>query len=131
MLIFLCFVFLLVILQANEKDINELVDIHLAALYPKYLESTRAVLVRQARDLLQTVFHGDLVRFEREFLSPSAEIIKTIKNASHDLSVSFSLISEQYRHTETALCRYLFIFFSSTKHSHTDWFLSSRLNCVR
>ncbi|XP_031619559.1 uncharacterized protein LOC116338443 isoform X2 [Contarinia nasturtii] len=71
--------------MANEKDINELVDMHLAALYPKYLE-TRAILLRQARDLLQTTFHGDLVSFEREFLSPSAEIIKTIKNASHDLS---------------------------------------------
>lgn len=63
-------------------------DVYLAAFYPNYFESTRAVLLRQARDLLETAFHGDLFRFEREFLSPAAEIIKIIKNASHNLSVS-------------------------------------------
>lgn len=61
---------------------------YLAALYPNYFESTRIVLLRQARDLLETTFYADLSRFEREFLSPAAELIKNIKNASHNLSVS-------------------------------------------
>lgn len=58
------------------------------AIYPNYFESTRAVLLRQARDLFETEFHADLSWFEREFLSPAAELIKIIKNSSHNLSVS-------------------------------------------
>lgn len=76
------------ILQADEKCISDLVDSYLAALYPNYFESTRAVLLRQARDLLETVFYADLSQFESEFLSPAAELIKIIKNASHNLAVS-------------------------------------------
>lgn len=63
-------------------------DEYLAKIYPNYFESTRAVLLRQARDLFETEFHADLSWFEREFLSPAAELIKIIKNSSHNLSVS-------------------------------------------
>lgn len=74
--------------QADEKSICDLVDTYLAALYPNYFESTRAVLLGQARDLLKNEFHADLSRFEREFLSPAAELIRIIKNVSHNLVVS-------------------------------------------
>lgn len=63
-------------------------DCHLGAIYPQYWESTRAVLVRQARDLLVCTFHGDLSRFEVEFLSPAAKLIEIVKCASCNLSVS-------------------------------------------
>lgn len=76
-------------LQPEEKCVCDLVDTYLAALYPDYFESTRAVLLGQARDLLKNAFHADLFRFEREFLSPAAEIIRLIKNVSHNLTVSF------------------------------------------
>lgn len=90
LLLTICFLFYSAfwILQADEKTISDLVDMYLAALYPNYFESTRAVLLRQARDLLETVFYADLSRFESEFLSPAAELIKIMKNASHNLAVS-------------------------------------------
>lgn len=82
------FFILLYFLQAARNGVADLVDRHLGALYPQYLESTRAVLVRQARDLLVCTFHGDLSRFEREFLSPAAKLIEVVKCTSCNLSVS-------------------------------------------
>lgn len=67
---------------------GELVDRYLGAHYPNYFESTRAPLLRQARDLLLYAFHGDLLRFEKEFLSPAAELIETINATVCNLSVS-------------------------------------------
>lgn len=57
-----------------------MVDRYLGHLYPDYKKFTRPVLVRQARDLLVCTFHGDLLRFEQEYLSPAADIIIRIKN---------------------------------------------------
>lgn len=65
-----------------------LVDEYLQALYPDYFESTRAILLRQARDLLMCTFHADLSRFEREFLAPAAKLIGIVKKSSYNLSVS-------------------------------------------
>lgn len=55
-------------------------DRYLGNLYPDYEKFTRPVLVRQARDLLVCTFHGDLLRFEQDYLSPAADIISRIKN---------------------------------------------------
>lgn len=57
-----------------------LVDDYLGHLYPDYVSHTRPVLVRQARDLLVCTFHGDLLRFEQEFLCPAAKIVSRIKD---------------------------------------------------
>lgn len=73
-----------------DTGVANLVDRYLAAIYPNYFESTRALLLIQARDLLMCTFHADLSRFEREFLSPAAELIENVKNASCNLSVSVS-----------------------------------------
>lgn len=58
-----------------------MVDRYLGHLYPEYLEHTRPVLIRQARDLLVCTFHGDLTKFEEEFLSPAAVIIDEAKRS--------------------------------------------------
>lgn len=97
------FIFLDFILQADEKCISDLVDLYLAALYPNYFESTRAILLRQARDLCSHAFFADLSRFESEFLSPAAELIKVIKNASHNLSVSVFFFSSLIWHSTSSV----------------------------
>lgn len=70
-------------LQSNCGVAN-LVDKYLGPLYPDYVSHTRLVLVRQARDLLVCTFHGDLLRFEEEFLCPAAEIVARIKHSHHN-----------------------------------------------
>lgn len=74
--------------MSENDSVGELVDRYLAAHYPNYFESTRAPLLTQARDLLMHTFHGDLLRFEREFLSPAAQLIETVKHRFYNLSVS-------------------------------------------
>lgn len=75
--------------MSENGVVGKVVDRYLAALYPNYFESTRAPLLTQARDLLMHTFHGDLLRFEKEFLSPAAELIENIKHRFCSLSVSF------------------------------------------
>lgn len=58
-----------------------MVDRYLGNLYPEYQEHTRPVLIRQARDLLVCTFHGDLTKFEDEFLAPAADIIDAAKRS--------------------------------------------------
>lgn len=65
--------------------VANLVDRYLGHLYPEYLEHTRPVLIRQARDLLVCTFHGDLTKFEEEFLAPAANIIDEAKRSCCDL----------------------------------------------
>lgn len=67
-------------LQTNCGVAN-LVDRYLGHLYPEYQEHTRPVLIRQARDLLVCTFHGDLTKFEEDFLSPAANIIDEAKRS--------------------------------------------------
>lgn len=74
--------------STTPNSVVDLVDRHLGPLYPYYWTAVRAVLVRQARDLLVCTFHGDLSRFERDFLSPAAKLIEIIKCESYNLSVS-------------------------------------------
>lgn len=74
--------------MSENGVVGKLVDRYLAAHYPNYFESTRAPLLTQARDLLMHTFHGDLLRFETEFLSPAAELIENLKNRFCNLSVS-------------------------------------------
>lgn len=64
----------------QKCSVAHLVDHYLGKLYPDYESHTRTVLVRQARDLLLCTFHGDLRRFEVEFLEPAADILKQVKN---------------------------------------------------
>lgn len=52
-----------------------LVDKHLSRFYPNYI-NTRAVLLRQARDLLICEFRGDLVKFTSEFLLPAEQLLQ-------------------------------------------------------
>lgn len=85
--------FLIFHLQTNCGVAN-LVDRYLGHLYPEYLEHTRPVLIRQARDLLVCTFHGDLTKFEEEFLSPAAIIVDEAKTScctSEKVSPKFSL----------------------------------------
>ncbi|RZF45669.1 hypothetical protein LSTR_LSTR010392 [Laodelphax striatellus] len=60
--------------QDKPSDLEYLVDKHLSKFYPNY-SRTRAVLVRQARDLLVCEFGGDLARFGSEFVLPAAELL--------------------------------------------------------
>lgn len=61
--------------------VANLVDRYLGHLYPEYVEHTRSVLIRQARDLLVCTFHGDLTKFEEDFLAPAAIIIDAAKRS--------------------------------------------------
>lgn len=58
--------------------IEQLIDRNLGDLYADYDRHTRAVLVRQARDMLVCTFFGDLPRFEREFLRPAAQMLRQV-----------------------------------------------------
>ncbi|XP_055707443.1 uncharacterized protein LOC129804301 isoform X2 [Phlebotomus papatasi] len=69
------------IYPVNEDgcSVATLVDRYLSHLYPGYHDHVRSLLVRQARDLLVCTFHGNLSRFEAEFLAPGAKLIEDIK----------------------------------------------------
>jgi hypothetical protein len=59
--------------------VENLVDRYLGHLYPDYFSETRIVLVRQARDILVLMYHGDASRFEFEYLLPAAKIVQCLK----------------------------------------------------
>jgi hypothetical protein len=54
------------------------VERHLGPLYPNF-PRVRAVLVRQARDLLVCTFLGNLVQFEREFCVPASQLLRSVR----------------------------------------------------
>ncbi|XP_017488800.1 PREDICTED: uncharacterized protein LOC108377030 isoform X3 [Rhagoletis zephyria] len=57
-----------------DSGTAELIDKHLAAIYPVYMACTRAILIRQARDLLVSSYSACLQSFEMKFLCKFAEI---------------------------------------------------------
>ncbi|XP_055536209.1 uncharacterized protein LOC129724944 isoform X2 [Wyeomyia smithii] len=65
----------------SSNGIEKLIDQHFGPLYPDYADHTRSVLIRQARDLLVCTFHGDLERFEADFLAPAADIVSGLQIA--------------------------------------------------
>lgn len=64
--------------------LSELIDRHLSHIYPVYWARTRAILLRQARDLLVQHFEGSLTRFEQRFLCKFAQITATLR-ATHQI----------------------------------------------
>ena len=68
-------------LLQNKCDVASLVERYLGALYPNF-PRVRPVLVRQARDILVCTYHGNLMRFEREFCVPAAELLQGVKDVA-------------------------------------------------
>lgn len=64
--------------------LSQLIDRHLSHIYPVYWARTRAILLRQARDLLVQHFEGSLTRFEQRFLCKFAQIAATLR-ATHQI----------------------------------------------
>lgn len=64
--------------------LTELIDRHLSHIYPVYWARTRAILLRQARDLLVDHYQGSLTRFEQRFLCKFAQIAATLR-ATHQI----------------------------------------------
>ncbi|KAM7359069.1 puratrophin-1-like isoform 2-T3 [Cochliomyia hominivorax] len=62
-----------------ESRIAVLIDRHLAYIYPVFTQTTRAVLIREARDVLVNIYHGCLTTFERQFLCKFADIAVILK----------------------------------------------------
>ncbi|XP_065361892.1 uncharacterized protein LOC135955470 [Calliphora vicina] len=60
--------------EQMESHIAALIDRHLACIYPVFTQTTRAVLIREARDVLVNIYHGCLTTFERQFLCKFTEI---------------------------------------------------------
>ncbi|XP_067613222.1 uncharacterized protein [Eurosta solidaginis] len=56
-----------------------LIDKHLATIYPVYLACARAILIRQARDLLVCSYFGCLQSFEMQFLCKFAQIAAELR----------------------------------------------------
>ncbi|GAB0100255.1 uncharacterized protein DMENIID0001_162620 [Sergentomyia squamirostris] len=75
-------------INEDSSCVATLVDKYLSHIYPGYHDHLRSMLVRQARDLLVCTFHGNLARFEAEFLIPGAKLIDDIKRACTCGSVS-------------------------------------------
>uniref|UniRef100_A0A182T8T5 Uncharacterized protein n=1 Tax=Anopheles maculatus TaxID=74869 RepID=A0A182T8T5_9DIPT len=67
--------------SAHGGSIESLIDRYLGPLYPDYADHTRPMLIRQARDLLVCTFHGDLERFEGDFLRPATDIVRELRCA--------------------------------------------------
>ncbi|XP_046808528.1 uncharacterized protein LOC111680493 [Lucilia cuprina] len=65
--------------QQMESHIAALIDRHLACIYPVFTQTTRAVLIREARDVLVKIYHGCLTTFERQFLCKFTEIAVILK----------------------------------------------------
>lgn len=57
--------------------VQQLVDELIGPFYYNYSE-TRAVLVRQAKQLLANVYEADIVNFHRCFCIPASEILKKV-----------------------------------------------------
>lgn len=115
------FLFAFLSLQTNCGVAN-LVDNYLGPLYPDYVSHTRLVLVRQARDLLVCTFHGDLQRFEEEFLCPAADIVARIKHSHHnrcETVIDVGGFSTDHNHIETvSLLRYEIDLFVAWQEQH-------------
>uniref|UniRef100_A0A182PAZ5 Uncharacterized protein n=1 Tax=Anopheles epiroticus TaxID=199890 RepID=A0A182PAZ5_9DIPT len=67
--------------SSGSSSIESLIDHYLGPLYPDYADHTRPMLIRQARDLLVCTFHGDLERFEGDFLRPATDIVRELRCA--------------------------------------------------
>lgn len=72
----------------QESKIAALIDSHLASIYPVFNETTRAVLIREARDVLVKTYHGCLPTFQCQFLCKFAEIVAALKERHHIGEVS-------------------------------------------
>ncbi|XP_050525448.1 puratrophin-1-like isoform X2 [Daktulosphaira vitifoliae] len=69
-----------VVIQGHLRTkftVQELVDELIGPYYINYSE-TRAVLVRQAKQLLKTVYHSDVGDFHKCFCLPASKILRTI-----------------------------------------------------
>ncbi|XP_058066421.1 uncharacterized protein LOC131216040 [Anopheles bellator] len=66
-------------LSSAHRCIERLIDQCLGPLYPEYVDHTRPILIRQARDLLVCIYHGDLERFETQFLRPATDIVRKLR----------------------------------------------------
>lgn len=74
----------------QDSQLAALIDSHLACIYPVFTQTTRAVLIREARDVLVNIYHGCLTTFERQFLCKFSEIAVILKERHHVGEVSFS-----------------------------------------
>ena len=72
-----------------SNGIEILIDEFFGHLYPDYVNHTRTVLIRQARDILVCTFHGDLAKFEEIFLKPAADIVGQLKDLYLEGMVSY------------------------------------------
>ncbi|XP_058980447.1 uncharacterized protein LOC101893012 isoform X2 [Musca domestica] len=62
-----------------ESRLAALIDDLLASIYPISNRTTRAVLIREARDVLLTTYHGCLTTFQQQFLCKFVEIAGILK----------------------------------------------------
>jgi len=67
-----------------DATLLQLIDRYLSHIYPIYWARTRAILMRQARELLVSHFEGSLPRFEQRFLCKFAQIAATLR-ATHQI----------------------------------------------
>lgn len=71
-------------MDADGVQLAELIDRHLSHIYPVYWARTRAILMRQARELLALRYDGCLPRFEQRYLCKFAQIAATLR-ATHQI----------------------------------------------
>lgn len=83
--------------HGGSGSIESLIDHYLGPLYPDYADHTRPMLIRQARDLLVCTFHGDLERFEGDFLRPATDIVRELRCAYQRGKVSSGVGRKKYR----------------------------------
>ncbi|XP_034481523.1 GATA zinc finger domain-containing protein 7-like [Drosophila innubila] len=72
----------------DDDNVMEEEQEHLSHIYPIYWARTRAILMRQARELLVSHFEGSLPRFEQRFLCKFAQIAATLR-ATHQIGESW------------------------------------------
>ncbi|KAJ9600446.1 hypothetical protein L9F63_009216, partial [Diploptera punctata] len=65
----------------NKCDVASLVDRYFSTLYSNF-SRVRPVLVRQARDLLVCTYHGNLMRFERDFCVLAAQLLEEVRSTA-------------------------------------------------
>lgn len=81
-------------LRHKPLTVQQLVDEFIGPYYANYSE-TRAVLVRQAKQLLTNVYQGDVVNFHGCFCVPVSEILKKVEETFRKYQVfmmSYSII---------------------------------------
>lgn len=69
----------MLIFPQQESQIAAMIDSHLACIYPVFTQLTRAVLIREACDVLVSTYHGCLQTFEQDFLCKFAEIVDVLR----------------------------------------------------